>query len=207
MPDSSARLSAHRRLLSRLVAATLLIVVSVGLLAAPAAADPRPYRLTSWQERDVLRLIDDLCGDIWCEGDHAFRFQRFSCHTKRGGCALVVRIAPWSEEPLRWQWRAHPVRGGLRYADMVITGPDGQRSLRPAFLEAVGDAVRAMQASVTSDGAQSVCCGLLEHPRDRVTATFRPAVGLTSARWRPIGLGLSSPRLNGALGRAQAALW
>ena len=151
LPLALTHLSAARSSLRRLLAVALLLVSSLSMLpvlAGPAAADVRPHRLTTAQERVVLRLIDDACGDTWCEGDHAFRFLRFTCHTERTGCVLVARIAPWSEEPLQWHRRAQPVPGFSRYEDMVSTGPEGARSLQPAFFEAVGDAVRAMQSSV-----------------------------------------------------------
>ncbi len=47
-----------------------------------------------------------------------------------------------------WRWRAYPVRGFLRYTDMVSSAPDGGRSLQPAFYDAVSGAVRAVEASV-----------------------------------------------------------
>lgn len=157
-----------RAALSRAVGVLLVVLSCSGVLAAPAAADPRPHRLTTAQERVVLRLIDDVCGDTWCEGDHAFRFTRFSCSSTRRGCLLVVRIAPWSEGPLQWQRRSYPVRGFLRYSDMVSTGPEGSRALQPAFYEAVGHAVLTMAASVPrSAGLRSPGPGQLVEPVPR----------------------------------------
>ena len=140
-------LGAARR---RAGALLLTAVSSAVLLAEPAAAAPtdvRRYGLTAAQERVVLRLVDDVCGDTWCEGDHAFRFRRFSCHPRRG-CVLRVELASWSQEPRRWHTRSARVLGFPRYADMVVTAPGGEQSLQPAFFEAVGRAVRAMTASV-----------------------------------------------------------
>ena len=132
---------------AHLLARLLLVVLPVlALLPAPAAASPR-YAVTAAQERVVLRLVDDICGDTWCEGDHAFRFRSFSCHPRRG-CVLRVELASWSQEPLRWRARSARVLGFPRFGDMVVTAPDGERSLRPAFYEAVGRAVRTMTASV-----------------------------------------------------------
>ena len=142
-----------RALLSRglLLAVLLLSGVLAGPAAAagPAGAAPpvHRYALTAAQERVVLRLVDDICGDTWCEGDHAFRFRSFDCHPRRG-CLLRVRLAHWSAEPLRWHDRSARVLGFPRFSDMVVTGADGQRSLRPAFYEAVGHAVRTMTDSV-----------------------------------------------------------
>jgi hypothetical protein len=120
------------------------------VLAVPAAAAPagvhRPA-LTAAQERVVLGLIDDICGDTWCEGDHAIRFRSFTCSPRRG-CVLRARLASWSPEPLRWHDRSARVLGFPRFRDMVATAPNGERSLRPAFYEAVGRAVNAMTASV-----------------------------------------------------------
>lgn len=153
MPDlASARPSRPRPALRRLVALLLLALTSALALAPPAGADVRSSRLTRAQERVVLRLIDDVCGDTWCEGDHALRFDRLRCHPRRAACALVVQIAPWSDEPLQWQRRSRLVRGFVRFDDMVATAPDGTRSLRPAFVEAVGEAVLAMAAAVPQPG-------------------------------------------------------
>jgi hypothetical protein len=134
--------------LRRLVALLLLALTTAVVLAPPAAADVRPARLTSAEERVVLRMVDDVCADTWCAGDHALRFQRFSCSPRRTGCALVVQVAPRSQEPPRWQRRSQPVRGFPRFVDMVSTSADGRQALRPAFFEAVGEAVRAVLATV-----------------------------------------------------------
>jgi hypothetical protein len=131
-------------LLVRLVLAVLSVLA---LLSAPAAASPPRYAVTAAQERVVLRLVDDICGDTWCEGDHAFRFRSFSC-TPRRGCVLRAQVASWSHEPLRWHSRSARVVGFPRFRDMVVTGPGGDRWLQPAFYEAVGRAVRSMTDSV-----------------------------------------------------------
>lgn len=128
----------------------LAAVSSAVLLAEPAVAAPaevRRYALSTAQERVVLRLVDDLCGDTWCEGEHALRFRRFACHPRRG-CVLRVQLASWSQEPLRWHTRSARVLGFPRYRHMVATAAGGERSLRPAFTEAVGRAVRTMTATV-----------------------------------------------------------
>ncbi len=132
----------------------LALLAALPLLAllppAPGAAVPSGpvrYAVTAAQERVVLRLVDDICGDTWCEGDHAFRFRSFTCSARRG-CLLRVQLASWSQEPLRWHSRSARVPGFPRFADMVVTGPGGERSLQPAFYEAVGRAVRTMTDSV-----------------------------------------------------------
>lgn len=128
----------------------LAVLALLPLLAAPAAAAPpgsTRTAVTAAQERVVLRLVDDICGDTWCEGDHAFRFRSFTCHPRRG-CLLRVQLASWSSEPLQWHSRSARIHGFRRFADMVVTAPGGSRSLQPRFYEAVGDAVRTMTASL-----------------------------------------------------------
>lgn len=126
----------------------LAVLTLVGVLAGGAAAAPlHRSSVTAAQERVVLRLVDDFCGDTWCEGEHAFRFRSFDCHPRRG-CLLRVRLASWSAGPLRWHDRSARVLGFSRFDDMVVTDRHGERSLRPAFVEAVGRAVRVMTASV-----------------------------------------------------------
>lgn len=134
----------------RATALVLALLSFTALLVGPAAAAPHEVRrtaVTAAQERVVLDLVDDICGDTWCEGDHAFRFRRFSCHPRRG-CLLVVDLASWSQEPLRWHRRSARVLGFPRFSHMVVTARGGEQSLQPAFYEAVGRAVRTMTSSL-----------------------------------------------------------
>ena len=152
MPAAPAVRARVQRTAARRRAGALLLaaVSSAVLLGEPAAAsaEVRRYGLTAAQERVVLRLVDDVCGDTWCEGDHAFRFQRFSCDPRRERCTLRVQIASYDEQPRRWRTRSLRLTGFPRYRDMVRTGPTGERSLQDPFYEAVGAAVRAAEATV-----------------------------------------------------------
>lgn len=45
--------------------------------------------LFSLAERsEVIRSIDDICGDTWCEGDYNFKFSHFSCDKTVKTCDL-----------------------------------------------------------------------------------------------------------------------
>lgn len=134
------------RLFARVALCALPVLVVAAAPPAAAAHGTTRYALTAAQERVVLRLVDNICGDTWCEGDHAFRFRSFSCHPRRG-CVLRVGLAS-SKEPLRWHARSARIVGFPRFDDMVATAASGDRSLQPALYQTVGRAVRTMTASV-----------------------------------------------------------
>ena len=130
------------------IAALALSLVGIG--TAPASAQPAraPYDLTPHQEAVVLDLIDDICGDTWCEGDFAFDFRRFECSPEQQSCTLRLRIASWAEEPLEWQWRSRQITGFPRFWQMVQTSDSGFQSLDWDFYLAVNDAISSIEASV-----------------------------------------------------------
>jgi len=131
-------------LLLTLVAAPAVLT---GLLAGPVAA---ATGLTPVQERTVLRLVDDICGDTWCEGDHLFRFRSFTCAPAYDSCLLRLRIAPLVEPGVApsWRWRSGRIHGFVRFREMVATAPGGQCSLKPAFHAAVDDLVTRLESTV-----------------------------------------------------------
>lgn len=138
------------RQVARLVA-LLVVAMSAGLLllSSPAqAASAGPPGLTPRQQRVVLDLVDDTCGDTWCEGDYAFEFRRFSCDASARTCTMGLRIARRSDQPLDWFWRSDQVRGFVRFEQMVTTSPSGYRSLDPRFYEAVSRLISRVEASV-----------------------------------------------------------
>ena len=121
----------------------------VGLGVAPASAEARaPYDLAPRQEAVVLDLIDDICGDTWCEGDFAFAFRRFSCSPERQSCTLRLRIASRATEPLEWRWRSREITGFPRFRQMVQTSETGYQSLDWDFYLAVSEAIRSIEQSL-----------------------------------------------------------
>jgi hypothetical protein len=63
---------------------------------AEASAELSRPALSKPQEATVLKLIDDICGDTWCEGDNNFRFDRLDCRKgcagHAGSCQLTFRV-------------------------------------------------------------------------------------------------------------------
>ena len=134
----------------RLLTLVPLALSLVGVLAAPAGAAPAraPYDLLPRQEAVVLDLIDDICGDTWCEGDFAWDFRSFVCSPERQSCTLRVRVASWANDPLEWKWRSRQITGFPRYWQMVETSESGYRSLDWDFYEAVSAAVESIEESM-----------------------------------------------------------
>jgi len=137
-----------RSVSGRLSALLALTLSMLALLVGPAAAAGPPAHLSSRQERIVLRLVDDRCGDTWCEGDYAFDFRRFSCDATQRACSLTLRIARLGDGPLRYRWRTRQVHGFVRFRQMVATAPGGYRSLDQDFTAALDEVIRDVEASV-----------------------------------------------------------
>lgn len=44
--------------------------------------------LTSAQKEKTLLLLDNICGDTWCEGDYNYEFDKISCDQKSSSCTV-----------------------------------------------------------------------------------------------------------------------
>ena len=144
-PCPEAPMSPARSLSRRLAAVVALTASVLVVLVAPAsAATPPP--LTPRQEAVVLDLIDDICGDTWCEGDYAFDFRSFSCEPAERTCTLRLRIARYDDGPLQWRWRTGTVHGFVRFSQMVETSSSGYQSLDWDFYEAVSALISRVEA-------------------------------------------------------------
>lgn len=132
----------------RLLALLILGLSATALLVSPAAADDATRQVSARQERVVLGLIDDICGDTWCEGDFAFDFRRFSCDSHERSCDVTLRIARYDRDPLVYHWRTREVHGFRSFGQLVVTAPSGQQSLTPAFYAAVNVLILDVEASV-----------------------------------------------------------
>ena len=50
------------------------------------------------QREDIIRSIDSICGDSWCEGEYNFKFIDFSCDKSTATCALSFHFIKSDKE-------------------------------------------------------------------------------------------------------------
>lgn len=111
--------------------------------------------LTASQEKTALKLIDDICGDTWCEGDNNFAFLALTCRTgtgkaaNGGTCTLKLDIIPRIDEttPPRYR-RTCTTRGFRGFASLVTTSTNGYQALEPAFYDALSECINELESDL-----------------------------------------------------------
>ncbi len=93
--------------------------------------------LNKAQSSTVLKLLDDVCGDSWCEGDYDWHFPKIVCHFTPGTCTLTFRITDPNPTPPKTYWRSCKVSGLRSFEDLVDTAPNGYQSLENGFYDDV----------------------------------------------------------------------
>ncbi len=74
---------------------TILSIITIVILnlSIHATEIPAPKQwLTENQKSDVLMVIDNICGDTWCEGDFNFSFNEVNCWLPSGECSVELEL-------------------------------------------------------------------------------------------------------------------
>jgi hypothetical protein len=127
-------------------------VADAGALARNESALCR-NALSPSQEQTVLKLIDDICGDTWCEGDNNFAFERLTCRAGTpaspdgGTCTLALRIIPREDDPPSYS-RACTTPGFYGFDSLVETAQGGYQSLRWDYYLALSDCINALESAL-----------------------------------------------------------
>lgn len=106
--------------------------------------------LSSARSSLVLTLLDDACGDAWCEGDLEWTFKKLVCHFDVGTCTvtvLVTRPASNGVPPASF-WRACKMTGLRRFPQLVDTAANGYQSLTDALFTKFDACASKIEASV-----------------------------------------------------------
>jgi hypothetical protein len=109
--------------------------------------------LSRVQEKTALKLIDDICGDTWCEGDNNFAFLSLQCRaatskTKEGSCTLKLDIIPRVDDPAPHYRRSCTTSGFTGFASLVSKSPSGYQSLQPAFYDALSACIDDLESKL-----------------------------------------------------------
>jgi hypothetical protein len=111
--------------------------------------------LSRKQQATALKLIDDICGDTWCEGDHNFSFDRLECRAgcagHAGSCELTFRIFSHDTdiETGPTYVRSCVTAGFTGFASLVDT-TNGYQSLQPEYYSALSACIGDVEAQLPS---------------------------------------------------------
>jgi len=101
--------------------------------------------LTTSQSEIVLKLLDDICGDTWCEGEYNWHFPKIVCRFSDAVCTLSFRVTDPNREPAedyaRW-CKVHDLR---TFDDLVQTAANGYQSLNDDFYDNVSTCVEQIE--------------------------------------------------------------
>ena len=109
--------------------------------------------LSPREEKTVLNLIDNICGDTWCEGDNNFAFERLTCRAGAadapdgGTCTLNLRLIP-QDGSSRSYSRTCTTGGFFGFDSLIETAQGGYQSLDWDYYLALTDCVTRLEAEL-----------------------------------------------------------
>ena len=107
--------------------------------------------LAPTEEKTALKLIDDICGDTWCEGDNNFAFDHLTCRAgagpTSGTCTLRFRILPRDDSGRSFA-RTCTTGGFTGFASLVDTAQSGYQSLNWDYYLALTDCISALESEL-----------------------------------------------------------
>ena len=113
--------------------------------------------LSTAQEQTALQLIDNICGDTWCEGDHNFRFDRLKCKPacgdRQGSCTLRFRMFSHETDVATGPtWTRSCTTGSFTgFASLVETSVSGYQSLNWDYYEALSQCVSSLESELSGN--------------------------------------------------------
>ena len=119
--------------------------------AGESTSELRQNALGVAEQKTVLELIDDICGDTWCAGDYNFGFRRISCEAGKlaqaGRCTLTLQIFPREgvTSARRMYWRSCKT-GNFAAFDSLVRTTNGYQSLQQDYYSALTECIQSLEA-------------------------------------------------------------
>lgn len=106
--------------------------------------------LTKVEQATALKLIDDICGDTWCSGDHNFSFDRLECRAgcaeRPGSCKMTFRVFAYDTDvetgPTYTRSCTTP---GFTGFDSLVKTIRGRQSLQPEYYDALTECINRVE--------------------------------------------------------------
>ena len=103
--------------------------------------------LTPAEAKTTLKLVDDICGDTWCDGDYDFHFRRLTCNGPAETCTLVFQVIPRDgvASPRPLFGRSCKTHGFTGFDSLVTTAPNGYQSLDQSYYDELTECVSRIE--------------------------------------------------------------
>ena len=95
---------------------------------------------------DIIRAIDDICADTWCEGDYDFKFLEFKCRRSKRHCDLTFQFIQ-SEDELKKTYSSVQTCGfdNIKELNQIL---DEQKNLNEEFYETLSNCIMEKERSI-----------------------------------------------------------
>lgn len=137
----------------------------LGLFLASSVAHAAPV-LSKIEEEDLLKSIDDICGDSWCEGDSNWSFDAMPCDSETG-CVLDLTMKPYDFDE-----------------DQVLTARPFQCSL-PAFKAKASLAEETVRGLQYTEGLYAAVSDCISNLNDNYGPIYVPIDSKCSSLFNP----------------------
>ena len=110
--------------------------------------------LTKQQASTVLKLVDDICGDTWCDGDYNFHFDQIQCTrgcgNAPGTCRIAFRMFPFDSDLDTGPTYARSCKtpGFTGFASLVDTAANGYQSLNWDYYDALSTCISESESKL-----------------------------------------------------------
>lgn len=120
---------------------------------AGAGQELRHDALSRQQQLTALKLIDDICGDTWCEGDHNFSFDRLECQKGCGGregtCKLTFRLFSYDADIATGPTYTRSCEtSGFDGFDSLVSTQGSFQQLQPAYYDQLTECISRVEAAL-----------------------------------------------------------
>jgi hypothetical protein len=105
--------------------------------------------LSADQAQLVLNILDDHCGDSWCEGEYDIHFKKIVCHfDERQSCTLTMTFEGYSGSgPGPFYWRSCKMPGLSDFEALVQTFDNGFQDATDGLITDVNDCVDRIEGN------------------------------------------------------------
>ena len=126
---------------------TSILITAIFLISLQPFASAADGQIFSSKERqNILKVIDSICADTWCEGDYNFKFLDLSCLKKTRRCDVSFQFIKTEDEDHQVK---SPVQtcsiGNITGIKSVLLSED---SLNNDFYEELSECILSKEQSV-----------------------------------------------------------